>query len=366
MADSLRATAADQCGPGAAFHQTVARAFPGLTVLALLAAALCALLTSGLYVAKVLQREAAAESAFVNAAVRRSGLASVFQGRREDGAQARLLAALHRPAVRAARVISITGEVVAGDDAPAGSKLDEAAVARALRGEALALSGAWCWAMPIPLASAVEDGSRSLAFVVPVFSESGRSVIGAVASWRVPGPALAAASDVVAMTWIAYLNTTAVLCAVLAAILRGGGPRGWWPRVWHQRTDPREPWRDVVSDLRARTRRRGIVVRAGVDPVLPRLAVDAGFLGVVLRLFAAHALESAAAGDLLLLHVRTLARGVEFAYSIHGATRPDFGADARSSHATAPLMRAVHDAGGALAILNETDRGLRVVVTLPR
>lgn len=339
----------------------LSRAFPRLFALVLVAAALCALLTSTLYVGKVLQREAAAETAHVNAAVRRSGLAGVFHGQDDDG-QARLQAAMRRPGVHEVVLIAITGRDLASDPAADPDLAEDPAVERALRGEARVGAGEWRWATPIAMAPRGEDGSPSLAFVVPVFNDAGTTVIGAVVLRRTPGPALAAASGIVATIWSAYLVATAMLYAALAAFLRRGELRQWWARSWGRHTDAREPWHRMETDLCARARLRGIVVRATLDAALPPVAVDAGLFGVVLHLFAAHALESAADRELVLLHVRARPGGVEFAYSIPGAARPDFAAATRTTMA---LTRAVHDAGGALTLTNEPERGPRLVVTLP-
>lgn len=350
----------------AADARAVTRAIPRPFALVLAAAALCAFLTSCVYVHGVLQREVAAESAFVNAAVRRTGFAEVFHGR-QAGAQALLLAALRRPDVREAHAISTSGTVVASDDKGlSGARLSgDALLERALRGEGAARTGQWRWATPLPLAHLVEARPPSLEFVVPVFDDSGHSVIGAVAITRAPGPAFAAASTIVGTIWGAYLVVTAVLYAVLHALLGSGAIRERWARAWGHRTDPRQAWLEVESDLRTRAAFRHVAVRGCMDAALPQLAVDPGLLGVVLRAFAAHALEATSNGDLLLVHVCAVTRGVEFAYSIPGAERADFVSQMQSSRLTAALARAVDDAGGALAILNESERGPRVMVRLP-
>jgi hypothetical protein len=352
----------DRAVAGRVPKRSVLRVDLALFALVMVAASVCAMLTSTLYASGVMLREAASEARFVNAAVRRGAMENVFHGRR-DGSEARLVSLLLRPGVHAARVIGITGEVLAGEEAVAeGSRIEEEpALERALRGEPRTLGGAWRWAIPFR-----SSGSgRNVEFLLPVFNDAGASVIGAVALRRSPGPASDAAASVVDSIWGTYLGFTALLYFALLAAFRVGSLREASARAFGGRTDPREIWPRIEEDLRARAAFRRIVVRATVDPAQPKLAVDTGLLGVVLQAFAAHALQCARDGDLLLLHVKALACGVEFAYAVPGAPSAAFCADAPGSRTTAALARAVNDAGGALTLQGDPERGPRVVVTLP-
>ena len=60
-------------------------------------------------------REAAAETRYVNAVVRRAGLDSVFHGSRDGGAE-RLVASLQRPGVQEARIVAILVAYLAADE----------------------------------------------------------------------------------------------------------------------------------------------------------------------------------------------------------------------------------------------------------
>jgi len=336
------------------------RAAAYLFGLVLLSAAFCAALTSWFYVRGVLQREAAAEAAFVNAVARRAGLAGAFYGQR-DGGEAAMHAALRRPGTLEARVIGLNGEVIAADEhSMAGARLEgDPALERALRGEAVVREGEFRWSTPFALV-----WPASIEFMVPVFGSSGTSAIGAVALRREPGPALAAAGSIVASIWGTYLLATAAAYALLLLafrLVRQGEAR--FPSG--ERTDPRAAWLEVDAELRARAAFRKIIVRGAMDPAVPHLAVAPGLLGVVLRALAAHALESAADGALVLLHVRALPGGAEFAYSLPGAARVDPGARAPLTRATVALARAAEDAGGALTLLHEPERGPRVALVLP-
>lgn len=342
----------------------------GACALVLLAAVMCALLASRLYVRDVLAREAARESRFVNDLIRERGLGAAL-GRANADAEASMLAAMARPDVLAVRMFPAPS--------PAGTRDAEAAVARALRGEAVAATPLSLWSSPTRRPAPVER-EPAVEFVVPVLGEGGMAASGAVALLRAPGPALESVGAVVTGIWVGIVGGASAFYLALTLGLRRAADAAAAAVSLLRRAvrrvcvatgqggvqrDVRPAWRAAECALREDALRRGVHVRSMVDGVPPAVAIDAPDLARLLAAFTAHALAHAQAGDLLLLRLTALPGAVEFAYGLPGAEPAPPAGDARTEQRTRALEGAVRSAGGKMLFAVDPARGPRLRITLP-